>query len=110
MKNSIAVFAFSSVLAFTSASAADIAGSKDPPFLKRYEGSEIVSYQSLSYEAYRVAVPDPAKPTAAWIWQPVEGQITRVFYRVPAGHTVLEIFRNYEQALKDAGFTIRATS
>ena len=92
------------------ANAADIAGSKDPPYLKRYEGSEIVSYQSLSYESYNVAVPDPAKPTGPWVWQPVEGQVTRAFYKVPSGHTVLEIYRNYEQYLKGAGFTIQANS
>lgn len=87
------------------AGAADVAGSRDPPLLKRYEGSEIVSYQSLSYESYDVQLPDPNKANT-WTWQPVEGQITRVFYKVPSGHTVLEIFRNYEQALKEAGITI----
>ena len=97
-------------LAFTSAFAADIPGSKDPPFLKRYEGSEIVSYQSLSYESYNVAVPNPANPGGPWIWQQVEGQVTRAFYRVPSGHTVLEIYRNYEQFLKDGGFAIKASS
>ena len=91
------------------AGAADVAGSKDPPFLKRYEGSEIVSYQSLSYESYNVQLPDPNKANA-WTWQPVEGQITRVFYKVPSGHTVLELFRNYEQALKEAGIAILTNS
>jgi outer membrane protein OmpA-like peptidoglycan-associated protein len=110
MKNSIAVLAFSSALAFTSASAADIAGAKDPPYLKRYEGSEIVSYQSLTYESYNVAVPNPQNPGGPWVWQQVEGQVTRAFYKGPSGHTVLEIFRNYEQYLKDAGFSIKANS
>ena len=110
MKNGfIASIAFAA-FAFTSASAADIPNSKDPPFLKRYEGSEIVSYQSLSYESYNLSVLNPADPKASWIWQQVEGQITRVFYRVPAGHTVLEIYRNYEQALKDLGITIGANN
>jgi OmpA-OmpF porin, OOP family len=93
-----------SVIALT-AGAADVAGSKDPPFLKRYEGAEIVSYQSLSYESYNVSLPDPNKPNT-WSFQPVEGQITRVFYKVPSGHTVLELFRNYEQAVKEAGITL----
>ena len=110
MKNSIAALALCASLAFTSASAADIAGSKDPPFLKRYEGSEIVSYQTLSYESYKYCVKNPADPNGPWLWKDVEGQITRVFYRVPAGHTVLEIYRNYEQAIKDAGFAIDANN
>ena len=90
--------------------AKDIPGSKDPPYLKRYEGSEIVGYQSLSYEAYNVAVPNPEKPTGPWTWKQVEGEITRAFYKVPPGHTVLEIYRNYEQALKEAGIAIQANS
>src|SRR5690349_23258434 len=98
-----------STLLLAGAHAADIAGSKDPPFLKRYEGSEIVSYQSLSYESYNVQLPDPNKPNA-WSWQPVEGQVTRIFYKVPSGHTVLEIFRNYEQALKEAGIEIKSNN
>lgn len=98
------IAALASAAALT-AGAADVAGSKDPPFLKRYEGSEIVSYQSLSYESYNVSLPDPGKPNA-WSFQPVEGQITRVFYKVPSGHTVLEIFRNYEQAVKETGITL----
>jgi outer membrane protein OmpA-like peptidoglycan-associated protein len=93
-------------LCMASAFAADVAGSKDPPFLKRYEGSEIISYQSLSYEAYNVSLPDEAKPNT-WKWRPVEGQVTRIFYKVPGGHTVLEIYRNYEQALKEAGIAIQ---
>jgi len=97
-------------LAALAAHAADIPGAKDPPYLKRYEGSEIVSFQSLTYESYNVALPDPAKPTGPWIWQPVEGQVTRAFYKVPSGHTVLEIYRNYEQYLKGAGFAIQANS
>jgi OmpA-OmpF porin, OOP family len=96
--------ALSSAVALT-ASAADVAGSKDPPFLKRYEGSEIVSYQALSYESYNVATPDPTKPDS-WPFSAIEGQITRIFYRVPAAHTVLELVRNYEQALQEAGLTL----
>ncbi len=54
-------------------------------------------------------MPDPNKANT-WSWQPVEGQITRIFYKVPSGHTVLEIFRNYEQALKEAGIDIRSNN
>ena len=107
MKSLLVVLAAAAAIA---AHATDVPGSKDPPYLKRYEGSEIVSYQSLTYESYNVAVPDPKKPDGPWIWQPVEGQVTRAFYKVPSGHTVLEIFRNYEQYLKGSGFTIQANS
>lgn len=84
------------------AKAADLPGSKDPPFLKRYAGSEIVGYLSLSYDSCNIAAPDPKDPSR-WSFAPVEGQVTRIIYHVPAGHTVLELLRNYEQALSDAG-------
>jgi OmpA-OmpF porin, OOP family len=35
--------------------------------------------------------------------KPVEGEVTRVLYRVPVGHTGLEVLRNYEQTAKDMG-------
>ena len=34
----------------------------------------------------------------------LEGKITRIVYVAPAGRTVLEVFRNYQDALKKAGF------
>ena len=85
-------------------SAADIAGSKDPPFLKRYAGSQIVYYKTLSYDRYTRAEADPQRNS--WKWAPVEGPVTRIVYKEPAGHTILEILRNYEHALKEAGFTL----
>lgn len=84
--------------------AADVPGAKDPSFLKRYAGSEIVSYLSLPYDSYNIAAPNPKDPST-WIFSPVEGQIARTIYHVPAGHTVLELLRNYEHALSDAGLT-----
>lgn len=90
--------------------AADIPGSKDPPFLKRYEGSEIVGYQSVPYEAYNYWVQNPEDANKPWLPKQAEGQITRAFYKIPSGHSVLEIYRNYEQALKAAGFTIGANN
>ncbi|HEX9367259.1 MAG TPA: OmpA family protein [Vicinamibacterales bacterium] len=80
-------------------------GSKDPVFLKRYAGSEIVFSTTRSFDSYQLVVPDPKDATKTTA-ENMEGAITRLFYRVPAGHTALELFRNYEQAVKGAGFTI----
>ncbi len=85
------------------ANAADIPGAKDPPFLKRYEGSSIVYYQARSYDRYIRAEADPQRNS--WKWAPIEGAVTRIVYQEPAGHTVLELVRNYEHALAEAGFT-----
>src|SRR5260221_1774182 len=84
---------------------ADLPGSKDPVFLKRYAGSEIVFSTTRSFDSYQLVVPDPKDATKTTA-ENMEGAITRLFYRVPAGHTALELFRNYEQAVKGAGFTI----
>lgn len=85
--------------------AADVPGSRDPLFLKRYAGSEIVFSKVRSFDDYSLTVPDP-KNAGKTTTENMEGSITRLFYRVPAGHTALELLRNYEQAVKDARFAI----
>lgn len=87
------------------AQAGDIPGAKDPAFLKRYQGSQIVFSATRSFDDYALVVPDPAHP-GNWTSDKREGAVTRLFYRVPAGHTALELLRNYEQASKEAGFAI----
>src|SRR5471030_2866016 len=89
------------LLPLGSAQAADVPGSKDPPFLKRYAGSEIVLYTTRSFDSYPLLVPDP-KATGKLTTESREGAITRLYYRVPVDHTALEVFRNYEQAVKEA--------
>ena len=81
----------------------DVANSHDAGFLKRFQGSKIVNYESLPFEELSIASPDPKTPDK-WTFAPSEGQVTRIIYQVPAGHTTLELLRNYEQALKEVGF------
>jgi OmpA-OmpF porin, OOP family len=104
MRKLLATLAFALATA-TAAQAADVPGSKDPSFLKRFEGSEIVYSYTRNFDDYNLMVPDPAKPGSTKN-EVHEGQITRIFYRVPTGHTALELFRNYEQATKEAGLSI----
>jgi len=86
--------------------AADVAGSKDPPGFKRFEGSEIIYYQTRSFDQYKLARDSAACCGQGWKkFDTVEGQITRVLYRVPQGHTGLELLRNYERMLDQAGYT-----
>ena len=90
-----------------SAHAADVKGSSDSPFVPRYEGSEIVKYHQTAFDAYHLmiarAVPGGIKTNTASTL-PLEGKVTRISYREPAGRSVLEVFRNYQSALKTAGF------
>jgi OmpA-OmpF porin, OOP family len=89
----------------STAQAADIPGSKDPPFLKRYAGSDIVFSVARSFDDYALIVPDPKNPGKTTT-ENREGSVTRLLYRVSAGHTALEVLRNYEQSIKASGFAI----
>jgi outer membrane protein OmpA-like peptidoglycan-associated protein len=85
--------------------AADLPGSKDPAFLKRFQGAEIVHYVSLPYAALTIWGQDPANPKKV-VTLSAEGQVTRIVYHLPSGHTVLEVQRNYEEALREAGLAV----
>jgi len=100
-------FSLVAAIAFASAvSAADLPGAKDPSFLKRFQGAEIVHYLNLPYESLTIWSPDPKNPTANWVATSAEGQVTRILYHLPSGHTVLEVLRNYEQTFRQLGLTV----
>lgn len=80
----------------------DVSGSKDHPLLTRYPGAWITRYTEAEFDEYRIAtgpVKDDVLPT-----KPVEGKVTTINYGVPGSVTTLQVMRNYEQALKQAGF------
>ncbi len=88
--------------------AADIAGSADHPAIPRYEGAEIYAYQTQAYTDWRFF----RAPATVYgglqknldATETLEGKLTRLSYRAPAERTPLEVFRNYQQALSEAGF------
>lgn len=105
---SAAVAASVLALSGTSAGAADVKGSSDHPLLPRYEGSDIVKYQTEAFTEFRLLTA-PAKNYGGLAKNldsttKLEGKLTRITYRAPAQRSSLEVFRNYEQAFKDAGF------
>lgn len=85
--------------------AQDIAGAGDHPLLPRYPGSEICASESQEFGEY-LLVTGPATsrdeiPTTA-----LEGKITRNMYVLKdEQRSTLEVMRNYEIALEDAGFS-----
>jgi OmpA-OmpF porin, OOP family len=89
-------------LALAQALPADVAGAKDHPALSRYAGSWLVATENKAFDATAF----PAGPKEGEVAQ-LEGRITRLFYLAPAGRSVLEVQRNYEQALEKAGATRR---
>ena len=89
--------------------AADLPGSKDNPFVSRFEGSSIVRYKVANYDTLNFWKADKdgklASPPVA-----VEGKLVRVGYDIPKGQAgSLEVYRNYENALKENGFEIQTS-
>lgn len=79
-------------------SAADLAGSKDPPGMRRYEGSEIIGYRQPRFDEFLLplGVPTQQSPPKYAKSLPLEGQVSRYTYVAPAGRTATELFRNYK--------------
>lgn len=116
MKSPRLILFFLFMIAFLSckdAVAADLAGSKDHPLLRRFAGSEIVGYQAKRFDEYelqtstfsrysfeskkREYVAKPLKP---------EGRLTRIWYEAAGDTGSLEVFRNYLNELTARGFVI----
>ncbi len=91
--------------------AADVDGSQDHPVLaQRYEGSEITRYEQLAFDEHALLVM-PATHSGGIsnnrdATTDLEGRITHITYRAPAERTTLEVYRNYQTALIDAGFEV----
>lgn len=82
----------------------DLPGSGDHPLMPRYPGSEICAANLSDYDSYSMVV-GPAVtrdeiPTTA-----IEGKVTRNMYVLKdESRSTLEVMRNYEISLGDAGF------
>lgn len=93
-----------------SAMAADISGARDFPGLPRFAGSSIVGNQSIPFDRFRLPMA-PVARDANYSWQSpqaedIEGKVSGYVYALPPGAAPLEVVRNYESALKAAGFEI----
>jgi flagellar motor protein MotB len=80
-----------------------VEGSKDHPLISRYPGSVITHYLTKEFDEFTLPLGKVVdqKFTKS---QHLEGKITRSVYVAPEGRSVLEVFRNYQGALKKAGF------
>jgi len=81
--------------------AGDIAGGHDVAFLERFQGASIIGYVSHPYD--RLSFYDSTGNDQDADRRAVEGAVTRVVYRIPTGHSALEVFRNYENLVEAAG-------
>jgi OmpA-OmpF porin, OOP family len=78
--------------------AADLPGSKDPPGMKRYEGSEIIGYREPKFDEFLVPMGPPTSQSPPKYTKSVhvEGLVSRYTYLIPAGRTTTEVLRNYK--------------
>src|SRR3989304_2390874 len=84
----------------------DVAGSKDHPLLKRYEDSVIIKYDYKAFDEYTVPLGPAQDKKQLTQSTRIEGEVTRLTYKVPAGRSPLEVVRNYENELEAAGYEV----
>lgn len=89
--------------------AQDVPGSHDHAIVSRFRGSVIIGYQQHDYAtaAFPLGRYAADKPGHFAAVENSEGKLTRIAYVAPAGKTAIEVYRNFEQSLKAAGFRIR---
>jgi len=92
----------------TAAEAQDVEGSKDHPMLTRFPDSTIVASKTQYHDtAFLPTAPSDSDGLTAG--DQVSGQLSWLVYRGPEGHSTLEIYKNYEAALKAAEFELLFT-
>ncbi|WP_158599028.1 OmpA family protein [Rhodophyticola porphyridii] len=79
--------------------AQDIAGSADHPLVGRFDGSVIRAYETREFDEVHLARAPGEVST-------VEGAVTRLSYAYPAETSLVQVVRNFEQALEGRGFDI----
>jgi OOP family OmpA-OmpF porin len=87
------------------ADAQDVAGSKDPADMKRYEGSELIGYRAPVFDEYLLPLGTPTSmaPPVYAKSKPIEGLVSYYTYLAPEGRTPTELFRNYKQEFQRLG-------
>ena len=83
---------------------------KDHPALSRYRGSQVVFYDTKQFDEYHILL-GPIRGSSDKDIESVkskrlEGKITRFVYEGPKDRSSFEVFKNYETALKNAGYKI----
>lgn len=97
------LFVFSLPLALAAQRAELPEDASDHPMISPYEGSEMLAYEQVDYD--RQQLPAPAEE-GEFEMEPFEGEVTRILYVAPEGLSTFQVHRNYEMALRNAGFEI----
>ena len=85
-------------------STADRPGAQDHPLVSRYAGSELRLHGEENYGSAPTFVSGNGKVKGKVESVMQEGRITNRLYWGPPGRTPLEVFRNYQSALRAAGY------
>ena len=78
---------------------------KDHPLIKPYPGSRGGITAERDFDEYEL-ITGPIKEGKLTKSQHLEGKVTEIQYSIPEGRSALEAYRNYETALKQAGFQV----
>jgi OmpA-OmpF porin, OOP family len=105
-----AACALGALLTTAAAQPTPSATGQDFPGLPRFRNSTLVGHQVLAFDVFRLPT-GPAARDADSNWQipdviALEGKVTGYVYALLQGTATLEVFRNYQNAMRDAGFTI----
>lgn len=95
--------------AVAGAVAQDAKGGKDSPLISRYEGSRLIAWRNTPFaeiKPLKLLTDDIAKEKKLDRELAAEGEVQELFYLSPKGRNALEVQRNYEAALKQAGATL----
>ncbi len=89
----------------TAVLAADLPGAKDPPGMKRYEGSEIIGYRAPKFDEFLLPLGKPTSmsPPVYEKSLKTEGLVSRYTYAAPIGRSPAELFRNYKSEFQRLG-------
>jgi OmpA-OmpF porin, OOP family len=85
----------------------DIPNGKDYALVSRFKGSVIEWHQHKAFDKYYLL--ELHKKSHRLVPKEIEGEITRIQYSAGKQHSILEIAKSYEAALKQAGFTVTLT-
>lgn len=81
---------------------------EDHPQVARFPGAHIEQYDFKQYEEFVLLLSKPVNRNSEYVADkvlPLEGQVTYIHYEVPKSASPLQVFRNYQSALRRSGFT-----
>lgn len=87
----------------------DVEGAADHPKVPRYEGSWLLGYDTEAFARFDLPTGPAVRRDGGWAGETaeaLEGASTRLLYVAPQERSTLEVFRNYEGALTERGFSI----